>query len=121
RAVSMAAISAWAWGERRIAAWSVPGGTPRSSMKRPRPVKSAASSTRGSERPIQGAPSMRSARHAGAARAQAREDDGVLPARVMALDIAQLALFAPERARCRDHAEVSRSLNFARPPLRAGG
>ena len=36
----MATISACACGERRIAAWSVPGWTPISSMKRPRPVSS---------------------------------------------------------------------------------
>src|ERR1700722_11402051 len=43
---SMETISACACGERRIAAWSVPGRTPRSSMKRPRPDSSAVSSTR---------------------------------------------------------------------------
>src|SRR6266699_3114869 len=53
---SIDTISACACGERRIAALSVPGRTPRSSMKRPRPVSSAASSTRGIDRPTHGEP-----------------------------------------------------------------
>ena len=44
---------AWAWGERRIAACRVPGLTPRSSTNRPRPVSSAASSTRSTDWPHQ--------------------------------------------------------------------
>jgi hypothetical protein len=47
---------AWACGERRIAALSVPGRTPISSMNRPRPERSEGSSTRGIDRPTQGAP-----------------------------------------------------------------
>src|SRR5437660_12302277 len=53
---SIETISACACDERSIAAWSVLGRTPRSSMKRPRPVSSAASSTRGIDRPTHGQP-----------------------------------------------------------------
>ena len=43
-------ISACASGERSTAAWAVPGPSPMSSVKRPRPASSAASSTRSTAR-----------------------------------------------------------------------
>ncbi len=51
--VRIAVMRACACGERRMAACSVPGRTPRSSIKRPRPVRSAASSTRSTDCPHQ--------------------------------------------------------------------
>ena len=50
-AASRETISACACGERSTAAWAVPGRSPTSSAKRPRPVSSAASSTRSTARP----------------------------------------------------------------------
>ena len=49
---SMETISARASGERSTAAWAVPGRSPMSSAKRPRPVSSAAFSTRSIARPM---------------------------------------------------------------------
>src|SRR5579862_9425369 len=49
-------MSACACGERRNAACNVPGWTPISSMKRPRPVSSAESSTRAIDWPTQSEP-----------------------------------------------------------------